>query len=511
MAAPAIWRQVAVAGSGDPGQLHLTFGGDPATQMTASWVTNTGVANPRLLLGTPSSGGYGTTIAAHTRTYTAAATKTMASTQVVTQHVQLTGLLPGATYVYEVTHDGSTVPAAGTFTTAKQGRFPFRFTCFGDQGTGNPIDVGYSPQAIAIVDHINRAAPLFQLFNGDLAYSDLQQSTVDAWTDFFTNNQPSTANIPWMPSPGNHENETGNGPQGFASYLTRYLLPDNGVTDFHGNWYTFQVGGVQVISLDADDVVYQDSGNFYIRGYSAGAQKAWLQRTLAAARANPSVDWIVVFQHMAVISSSTTGNGSDLGLRQEFQPLFDAYGVDLVLCGHEHDYERSYTLHGYDPGSATLSPKVISTRTDIVDSTQGTVYLVLGGGGFVLPTNVFNPTTPTGKVNIAKGTTATEPADWSYYRDAESPFGFATLDVDPGKPGGLTSITVTYFHTTQTGLAPTPVETFVLQRPRADNTAAPAALPEAGLTLGLPLAGAAIAGGALLLARTRASTAHTGA
>jgi hypothetical protein len=39
-------------------------------------------------------------------------------------------------------------------------------------------------------------------------------------------------------------------------------------------------------------------------------------------------------------SSSATGNGSDLGLRAEWLPLFDRYQVDLVLSGHDHDYER---------------------------------------------------------------------------------------------------------------------------------------------------------------------------
>ncbi len=514
-ASPILWRRPSILGSGDPTQLHVTYGADPATQMTVSWATDAAVVHPSLTLGTP-GGGPGSTFAAQTRTYTAAATATMAATEVTTQHVQLSGLLPGTTYVYTVTHHGASTAIGGTFTTPPRGRFPFRFSSFGDQGTGNPNDFGFTPQAIAIVDHINRAQPLFQLYNGDLAYSDLQQSTARAWADFFINNMPSTANIPWMPSLGNHENETGNGPQGFASYLTRYLLPDNGVTDFAGNWYTFRVGSVCVISLDADDVVYQDSGNFYIHGYSGGAQKAWLRRTLAAARADAGIDWIVVFQHMAVISSSASGNGCDLGLRQEFQPLFDEFDVDLVLCGHEHDYERSYSLKGFEPASATMRPRVVATATDVIDATLGTVYLVLGGGGFALPTNDFtdtagnngtgNPDTATAKVNIAKGTTATEVADWSYYRDAVSPYGFATFDVDPGAPGGLTSITVRYFHTTVVGAAPLLVESFVLQRPRADATPA-AALPEVPRAILLPATGLVLAAGGAALARRHASDA----
>jgi hypothetical protein len=117
-----------------------------------------------------------------------------------------------------------------------------------------------------------------------------------------------------MPCPGNHEIEFANGPQGFTSYLTRYQLPDNGVPGFRRYWYSFRVGPAVFVSVEADDVVYQDAGplvsgpaaltpaastgnpaipagtSFYIRGYSHGAQTAWLRRTLAQARADRTVD-----------------------------------------------------------------------------------------------------------------------------------------------------------------------------------------------------------------------------
>ena len=132
------------------------------------------------------------------------------------------------------------------------------------------------------------------------------------------------------------------------------------------------MGSALFVSLDADDVVYQDAGplvsgpaaltpaastgnpaiapgtSLYVRGYSGGAQTAWLRRTLAGARADRSVDWIIVQMHQDACSSSATGNGSDLGIREQWLPLFDEYQVDLVLCGHDHDYERSFPVRGYD-------------------------------------------------------------------------------------------------------------------------------------------------------------------
>ena len=50
------------------------------------------------------------------------------------------------------------------------------------------------------------------------------------------------------------------------------------------------------------------------------------------------MDWLIVQMHQCAASSSSTGHGSDLGIRKEWLPLFDRYQVDLVLCGHDHDY-----------------------------------------------------------------------------------------------------------------------------------------------------------------------------
>ncbi len=71
-------------------------------------------------------------------------------------------------------------------------------------------------------------------------------------------------------------------------------------TDTAGLWYAFTVGSVRFISLNNDDVCYQDGGNSYVRGYSHGAQKAWLEQELRATRADRDIDWIVVCMHQVV-------------------------------------------------------------------------------------------------------------------------------------------------------------------------------------------------------------------
>jgi 3',5'-cyclic AMP phosphodiesterase CpdA len=473
--------------------LHLQFGADAAGEVVVSWHSLQPVRNARVLLGRP-DGHYERSAAAKTVSYTDAK-----SGQVVyAHHAPLRGLRADTEYVYAAVHEGAE-PAMATFHTAPRGRAKFTFTSFGDQGTPTlgkrftpPAGVNLpnpplvndnlgSPAAGDTTAGVERVRPLFHLFNGDLCYANLANDRVRTWWDFWTNNSRSARNRPWMPAPGNHENELGNGPIGHAAYQTYFAVPPaSGQTDVtRGLWYAFTVGSVHVISLANDDIVYQDGGSTYIRGYSKGAQKAWLEAELAAARASRDIDWIVVCMHQVAISTADQFNGADLGVREEWVPLFDRYGVDLVVCGHEHHYERSHPIRGHQPNQ-TRTPIPASTRTDVVDTTKGTVHMVLGGGGTSAPSNklFFDP--PRCRVITAVGAPdpksgkrppiyVAEEAPWSAVRDAANSYGFAAFTVDPGtRRGGITSLHVTYYDVVGVGGALKPFETFTLQRPRSD-------------------------------------------
>jgi hypothetical protein len=455
-----------------------------------------------------------------------------------TYHARVGGLRPGATYAYAVTADNdgnATDPFSATFRTAPAGRAAFRFTSFGDLATPNTAWVLSYGQSAYAVETVESFQPLFHLLNGDLCYANLNPTVQpEVWRDFGNNNQTSAANRPWMPCLGNHEVEFYNGPQGFTSYLSRYTLPDNRVPGFGGRWYSFRIGSVLFVSLDADDVVFQDAAafvagptaltpaagtghpaikpgtSFYLRGYSGGAQTAWLERRLAAGRQDEAVDWIIVQMHQCAASSSSTGNGSDLGIRKEWLPLFDRYQVDLVLCGHDHDYERSFPVRGADTGAGrevatgavvnTLRPRpVTTTDSGVFDTRHGTVHLILGCGGTDAPLDGYGTDTADDQRQAKVFTTADRPvatstpgvftrvaadavedAVWSAKRDTATGYGIAVFDVDPSHGSdGQPSIKVTHYHAVGadpvnpgTGAkgAPTPdyteFETFTLVRPR---------------------------------------------
>lgn len=465
-ASPVLWSQAQAAGAPPVDQLHLGFGDDAATEMTVSWVSADRVRRPRVRLGTP-RGGPGVVVGAETRTYRDAVT----GREVFTHHARLTGLRPGSRYVYSATHDGA--PAeSGTFRTAPRGRVPFRFTSFGDQGTG--IDDGSTSTVWGdyVVDQVESLDPLFHLLNGDLCYGNLADDRPAAWDAFFRNNSRSARNRPWMPALGNHENESGNGPQGFASYLTRFALPDNGSRAFRGNWYAFTAGSVRFVSIDADDAAYQNGGDFPLRGYSGGEQERWLDRTLAAARRDPAVDWVVVVMHQLLMSSALAANGPDLGVRERFLPIFDKHGVDLVLCGHDHHYERCHPVRGTESAAFTDRPRVVGTSLEEVDTTQGLVQLVVGGGGSVDLHHVTSLSRlPAGATAVITGPGGTdreiEETTWSAVVDHNNGYGFVSVDVDPGRPGGDTRLVVTHYRTGEgRRAAPMPFDRVVLRRPR---------------------------------------------
>jgi 3',5'-cyclic AMP phosphodiesterase CpdA len=474
--------------------LHLQFGADASSEVTVSWHTLQSISNPRVVLGRP-DGRFEQTVAAKPTFYTDAKSGQM----VYAYHAKISQLQADQVYMYGAMHDGA-APDFGTFRTSPRGRAAFTFTSFGDQGTPTvgkrfvppagvtlpaPVFINDnlgSPAAGDTTLGVERLRPLFHLFNGDLCYANLAADRVRTWWDFWDNNSRSARNRPWMPSPGNHENELGNGPIGYQAYQTYFSVPEApGQTDVtRGLWYAFTAGSVRVISIANDDVTYQDGGNSYVRGYSAGAQKAWLEKELAATRENRDIDWIVVCMHQVAISTVDKFNGADLGIREEWVPLFDRYAVDLVVCGHEHHYERSHAIRGAE-ANRTLTPKPVSAATDVIDTTKGTVHMVIGGGGTSVPSNelFFNP--PRCRVIVAVGPSpdpatgkrppvyVMEDAPWSAVRNAAHAYGFAAFTVDPGAArGGPTTMKVVYYDVVGPDGQLAAFETFTLRRPRRD-------------------------------------------
>jgi hypothetical protein len=239
-------------------------------------------------------------------------------------HVAADMLAPGTTYYYSVGHQGLD-PNSGdlaqrpisSFTTAPLRPGPFTFTAFGDQGT--------SCDAVSTTNLLLAQSPAFHLHAGDVSYAEdggngLLTDSYDprAWDSYFVQAASTAAFIPWMVSLGNHEMEPWYSPDGYGDDVNRFDFPGNGPAVCPGT-YTFTYGNVGFISLDPNDVSYEIPANL---GYSKGSQTTWLGQTLAALRANRTIDFIVVFFHHCAYCTCTS-HGSEGGVRQYWTPLFD--------------------------------------------------------------------------------------------------------------------------------------------------------------------------------------------
>jgi hypothetical protein len=459
-AGPLLVRSSAWAAGAPPAGAHLAFGADPRHQMSVVWSTPGPVANPRLSFG--AADGSGTVVPAETRTLATNLLDPFVGSTTQYHQVRLNGLTPGTTYGYRLLHDGAS-SAVRPFTTAPDGATPFTFTAFGDQGA--------TSAAAAIVQRITEVRPAFNLVAGDLCYAndlgttlpvDVLELDPSVWDRWFAQAAASAAGTPWMPAVGNHDVEPGFGLLGYDGHLTRMALPQGGFNDVV---YSFTYGNVAVVAVDANDVSPETP-----HPYSHGAQTSWLDQRLGALRADPAIDFIVVYFHHCAYCTITS-HGSDGGVRRQWVPVFDRHDVDLVINGHNHGYERTTPIRGNvptvdAPSGATVHPKV-----------DGTTYICAGGGG-----RSPNELGPPGQGFISNGPAAhdvkvtgeTEAAPWSVKAVANN--SFIRVAVDPAAPNGETTMTISAIDT-----AGKVFDSVVLARPRLRTaTTVPTAVAAGG-------------------------------
>jgi len=346
-----------------PAAPRVGYGPDAARSLRLAWSTPGPVRDLRAEVGL--DGSLGRVVPVETRA--------VVGSPVRYHHVLIDGLDPATEHSYRLSHAGGAV--SGTATTAPTAAVPFTFVAFGDQGDG--------AEAAAVGASIRNIAPDVVFVVGDLSYAsktggltpnlpELIPPTVDhavwdRWLGLVSG--AGGAATPWLAGVGNHEMEDGQGELGYDGYLARVPLPGNGPPGVPTAW-TARHGNVAFVNLDANDVSYEIARN---RGWTGGAQTAWLGRTLAALRADPTIDWIVTgFHHCAYCSNAV--HGSDGGVRDAWGALFDEHEVDLVVNGHNHCYERAHPVRGGEVVREVANGGSWA-------SSRGTTYITAGGGG----------------------------------------------------------------------------------------------------------------------------------
>jgi hypothetical protein len=381
-ASPVLWRQSAARAAtlpaAPPRPRWLAFGPDPASSMYVSWSAGTAefgtfvMPVPRLRLGLDAHYGSEFEPGSSAQVPAPRLARGYPADNTMYNAALLTGLRPGTTYHYSVTNQGKTWTPDATFTTAPAGRTDFRFTAFGDQAAGPDT-------ALPMMQLVSGLRPAFHLVTGDLAYATPKGLAIpDAagydpaqWDKYLrVIGDNGAQSIPWQASVGAHEVEPLDD-DGYAGFVTRFSQPYD-LSSGSPVVFTFRYGNVAFVHLDGNEMSAQETIN---NGYTAGAQTAWLTRTLASYRAPRSgVDFIVVVCNCCCYSSNTQ-HGSDGGLRDVWGPLFDRYQVDLVISGHVHAYERTNPMRAGQPTKKVAPGGTVNPPAD------GTTYVCVGGGG----------------------------------------------------------------------------------------------------------------------------------
>jgi predicted MPP superfamily phosphohydrolase len=204
------------------------------------------------------------------------------------------------------------------------------------------------------VNNIRSKNPNLVLALGDYSYS----PTATCWLNII---QPikSITKI----AIGNHEDDDN---EDYSKYISQFGLTTP--------YYSFNYNNyVHVIVMDSDRTSFS----------SSSAQFNFVKNDLQAASQNPNIKWIIVSLHKPLYSSPNTCSDSACdgleSFRDIYHPLFDQYGVDLVLEGHTHSYQRTYPLKF---NSADKSkPIQTSTNKDTYSNPDGQIYTIVGTGG----------------------------------------------------------------------------------------------------------------------------------
>jgi Calcineurin-like phosphoesterase len=113
------------------------------------------------------------------------------------------------------------------------------------------------------------------------------------------------------------------------------------------------------------------------------SQYEFVENDLSKAASDPNIDWIVVYFHKQMYTSPSDHDDYPT-LRSTYHPLFNEYGVNLVLQAHNHNYERTYPIKFNS--NRPSNPIETTTNTNTYTDPDGQVFVTVGTGGASLYT-----------------------------------------------------------------------------------------------------------------------------
>jgi len=211
----------------------------------------------------------------------------------------------------------------------------FNFVAAGDWGCGH--------EALHTLSIMKRMEPELYLGLGDYSY----QLSADCWLDIVK----SVSNS-FKIALGNHDTLK----QKLQAYIDEFKLENP--------YYSFNYHNVHFIALSTELNKNQEK-----------EQLKFVKNDLLETKANKNTDWIIVFFHKPFYSS----NSDITNMRKNYHPLFEDFGVDLVIQGHSHNYQRTYPLLYNEARNS--QPIIADKEQSQYEDPLGIIFVIAGTGG----------------------------------------------------------------------------------------------------------------------------------
>lgn len=355
-----------------------------ATSVIVKWRTNSA---------TESVVNYGTALSSLSKNET--------SSSLTTEHeVMLSGLKANTKYYFNIGNKNG-VLSESTFgdmyviTAPIIGTKQFvRAWILGDAGTANnnqrQVRDAYYDYVTAAKENPGKTDMM--LFLGDNAYNsgkdeEYQKAFFDIYNDMLKKS------VAWS-CLGNHDGKSADSEKQSGPYYDIFTFPTKGESGGTPSgteaYYSYDYANIHFIILDSHHTSRAVGGAMY----------NWAENDIQ----NTTQDWIVTLFHHPVYTKGSHDSDTEdrlIEMRQNFMPMLEANGIDLILNGHSHSYERSYFLNGHHGFSNTFNLDNMTKGGHTVglngkgtgqadndgaylktnETTEGAVYITTGSAG----------------------------------------------------------------------------------------------------------------------------------
>ena len=141
--------------------------------------------------------------------------------------------------------------------------------------------------------------------------------------------------------------------------------------DLESPFYSFDYKNVHFLAMSTGKSLFVPYAN-------GSEQYNFISNDLRNAANNSGIDWIIVYGYRPFFTSPTIHPGTEV-LRETYSPLFEKYGVDLVITSHNHNYQRSYPLvHNVED---SREPLIKDVNTSYYSMPGVPIYVGVGTAG----------------------------------------------------------------------------------------------------------------------------------